>query len=301
MTDVKLFKINDDKFDGLYPGIYPLEKELQRLFEKNLESLLGITFLITEYVIGKPHSGRIDTLGIDENSCPVIIEYKRSSHSNIINQGLFYLNWLMEHKADFNLIVLEKLGKEKADNIDWSAPRLVCIANDFDKYDSHAVNQIDRNIELFKYKKYGDDFLILELINSATEAHRGGTRKNESSKDTNEMKKNQNYSKYSTEIKKMFDELRNYTMSLGDDVQMKELKYYVAFHKIRNFVCIVFQQKKLVLTLHLNPNDYEMEERFIRDVSIVGTWGTGDISMEIKNMDDVKKAKNFIMEAYQKN
>ena len=74
-------------------------------------------FLASEYTITE---GRIDTLGLDENNCPVIIEYKRHSNENIINQGLFYLDWLMDHQADFKLLVMEKIGKAAADTIDWS-------------------------------------------------------------------------------------------------------------------------------------------------------------------------------------
>jgi RecB family endonuclease NucS len=69
-----------------------LEKPLQTLIERNLEALLGVRFLSTEYSTGKTHSGRIDTLGLDENNCPVILEYKRSAGENVINQGLFYLD-----------------------------------------------------------------------------------------------------------------------------------------------------------------------------------------------------------------
>ena len=78
-----------------------LERSLQTMIEKHLEELLGVRFLATEYSTGKTHRGRIDTLGIDENGCPVIIEYKRATNENVINQGLFYLDWLMDHKADF--------------------------------------------------------------------------------------------------------------------------------------------------------------------------------------------------------
>jgi len=49
----------------------------------------GVTFLKTGYVIS--NGGRIDTLGIDENSGPVIFKYKRVSNENVINQGIFYL------------------------------------------------------------------------------------------------------------------------------------------------------------------------------------------------------------------
>lgn len=124
----------------------PIEKSLQNLMEANLETLLGVKFLGTEYSTGRVHSGRIDTLGIDENGCPVIIEYKRSTNENVINQGLFYLDWLMDHQAEFKLLVMEKLGHDTANAIEWSGPRLLCIAGGFTRYDEHAVKQINRNI-----------------------------------------------------------------------------------------------------------------------------------------------------------
>ena len=81
-------------------------------------------FLASEYSTGKTHGGRIDTLGIDENNSPVIIEYKRSTNENVINQGLFYLDWLLDHRAEFTLLAMKKLGAEVAEQIDWSSPRL---------------------------------------------------------------------------------------------------------------------------------------------------------------------------------
>ncbi|WP_373181245.1 hypothetical protein [Clostridium butyricum] len=62
----------------------------------------------------------MDSLGIDENNCPVIFEYKRASNENVINYGLFYLDWLLDHKADFELLVMKTLGKEYSDKLDWS-------------------------------------------------------------------------------------------------------------------------------------------------------------------------------------
>src|SRR5258708_28177489 len=111
--------------------------------ERHLETLLGVRFLASEYSTGKVHGGRIDTLGIDENGSPVIIEYKRALNENVINQGLFYLDWLMDHKGEFQLLVLNKLGKSEFDSIDWSAPRLLCIASDLTRYDEHAVQQMN--------------------------------------------------------------------------------------------------------------------------------------------------------------
>ncbi|UUX96133.1 hypothetical protein [Aquabacterium sp. J223] len=41
---------------------------------------------------------------------------------------------------------MDKLDKPAADAIDWTAPRLVCIAAGFTKYDGHAVQQMNPNI-----------------------------------------------------------------------------------------------------------------------------------------------------------
>ena len=107
----------------------------------------------------------MDSIGMDENHCPVIFEYKRSMKENVINQGLFYLNWLLDHKDSFKVLVIEKMGLEAAEDIDWSMPRVVCIAGDFTKYDESAIKQMNRNISLIRYKKFGEDMLMFEQIN----------------------------------------------------------------------------------------------------------------------------------------
>jgi RecB family endonuclease NucS len=147
MSDIQLFRLTGQVAVEIKGTASDLEKPLQTLIEANLGPLLAIRFLVSEYRTGKVHAGRIDTLGLDENDCPVIIEYKRSTGENVINQGLFYLDWLMDHQAEFKLLVLERHGKAVADAIDWSSPRLVCIAADFTRYDAHAVQQINRNID----------------------------------------------------------------------------------------------------------------------------------------------------------
>src|SRR2546421_1434315 len=168
MSDIKLFHVSSGSAQELQGTSIAIEKTLQALIENHLEVFLGVRFLATEYSTGKSHGGRIDTLGIDEDGSPIIIEYKRALNENVINQGLFYLDWLMDHKGEFELFVLKKLGKEVADSIDWSAPRLLCIASDFTRYDEYAVQQINRNIELIRYRRYGNELILFELVNATT-------------------------------------------------------------------------------------------------------------------------------------
>ena len=112
MSDIKLFRMSDSGVEEIQGSAVGIEKSLQAFIERHLSVFLGVRFLASEYVTTKSHGGRIDTLGIDETNCPVIIEYKRALNENVINQGLFYLNWLMDHRADFKLLVMEKLGEE---------------------------------------------------------------------------------------------------------------------------------------------------------------------------------------------
>ena len=76
MTDLKLFRLDADGQDGELRGsTVALEVELQRRVEAGLEQMLGIRFLASEYPTGPWHRGRIDTLGLDENGSPVVIEF----------------------------------------------------------------------------------------------------------------------------------------------------------------------------------------------------------------------------------
>lgn len=171
MSDIKLFRLGDTVHE-LVPSTAVIERSLQQLFERNLEKLLGVRFLASEFSTGPVHGGRIDTLGIDEDGTPVIIEYKRALNENVINQGLYYLDWLMDHRKDFQWLVLDRLGQEEASKVDWSSPRLLCIAGDFTRYDGHAVKQINRSIELIRYRRFDTDYLMIELVHTPKQVPR---------------------------------------------------------------------------------------------------------------------------------
>src|SRR6185312_10344863 len=109
MSDIQLFRLASGTAQELSGRAATVEKHLQSLIEAQMPTFLGVRFLATEYVTGKTHKGLIDSLGLDENGCPVIIEYKRHSNENVMSQGLFYLDWLLDHRAEFQWLVMEKL------------------------------------------------------------------------------------------------------------------------------------------------------------------------------------------------
>ncbi|MDN4493070.1 DUF5655 domain-containing protein [Ureibacillus aquaedulcis] len=305
MGDVKLFRLNGESVDELEGKAVAIEKSLQQLFERHLETFLGVRFLASEYTTGKRHAGRIDTLGIDENNSPVIIEYKRSVNENVINQGLFYLDWLLDHKAEFELMTLRRYGEQVAEAIDWSSPRLLCIAGGFTKYDEHAVQQINRNIELYQYKHYKDGFVLLDLVNATTaqtvDISEGINTPLTSSTRNIRVKTVSDYlEQANTELTDRFEMVKAYMMALGDDVQMKILKHYIAFKRIKNFACVEIhpQTAKILLYLKVNPDSITLEQGFTRDVTQIGHYGTGDLEVVISNNEDIEKAKRLIDMAY---
>ena len=219
MSDIKLFRVDNGKAHELAGSALAIEKTLQTLIERNLEPMLGVRFVASEHSTGKAHSGRIDTLGIDENGSPVILEYKRSSNENVINQGLFYLDWLLDHRAEFTLLAMKVLGADVEGEIDWSAPRLVCVAGDFTRYDEHAVSQIGRNIELYRYRWYQEGLLALELVNRKAgmvepgPPNGGPKPKQKTVSDFLEQA--------SPQLRSLYEGLDSFVLSLGDDVSMK--------------------------------------------------------------------------------
>jgi predicted transport protein len=283
MSDIKLFRVGPKGVAEIPGQSAQVEKSLQTLFEDNLEALLGVRKLAHEHYTGKVHGGRIDTLGIDENNCPVIIEYKRSVNENVINQALYYLDWLMDHQGEFELLVMHSKFADSFKAIEWSGPRLLCIAGDFTKYDVHAVKQNNCNIELLRYRRYGDDLLLLERINAAS-----------ASPTTKPVSNGAGVA-----IKDLFEALKSYLLELGDDVEMKELKRYIAFKRIKNFACVEIQLQKVLVFLKVDPTRIKLNEGFSKDMTGIGHYGTGDLEITLRTMDDLTLAQPLLVRSYQ--
>ena len=302
MGDIKIFRISRDHVEELVGRSVAVEKSLQNLLEQHLEELLGVRFLASEHSTGKTHGGRIDTLGIDENGFPAIIEYKRALNENVINQGLFYLNWLLDHRGEFELMVLKQYGKEAADQIEWTNPRLLCIAGDYTKYDEHAVQQINRNIELIRYRRYGEDLLMLELVNAVT----AQTPQHETTAAHSPAKNvyktvSEHLEQAPSILQDLFYDLDAFITALGDDVQKKTLKTYFAYKRIKNFACVEVhpQSQNLLVYVKINPDEMELEEGFTRDVRNIGHFGTGDLEIRVETRNDLEKAKALVLASYE--
>lgn len=302
MSETRLFQLNGQSVTEIASEAGGLEKSLQTLIEQNLQTMLGVHFLATEHGTGKVHAGRIDTLGLDEDECPVIVEYKRAISENVINQGLDYLDWLMDHKAEFKLLVLDRLDKQRADAIDWTSPRLICIAAGFTKHDERAVRQMNRNIDLIRYRRFGTNLLALELLTSATgDALEVDvpSSKTETVKKTGDKPVSQSLAEMDDKVRDLYEGLRAFILGLGDDVIEKQLKLYMAYRRIKNFVSVCIQKSGLQVYLKVDPTTVDLVDGFTRDVRNIGHWGTGDLEVLIRSKDDLKRAEPLVLRSYE--
>jgi predicted transport protein len=101
------------------------------------------------------------------------------------------------------------------------------------------------------------------------------------------------------DMKNLLISLEDYIGSLGDDVQRNELKLYVAFKRLKNFATIVPQKSRLLLFLHVDPDQLPALPANARDARLFGHWGTGDLEIAIASAADLDAAKPLTLAAYE--
>jgi len=299
-----LYQLNSDSnISQIKPSSFKSEKELQKLFEGNLEKLLGVRFIASEFTTGDRQRGRIDSLGLDQDGSPTIIEYKKSSKENIINQGLFYLDWLVDHKGDFTIAAHETLGSEI--EIDWSQPRLILIAETFSEYDKYAVNRIGANIELWTYHRYGEDFLYLDPIFITNPKATKSIKKTQSTETDKDVEApiytlDDHLSGKPESTKVLFEQLREQIFALADDDSIieKANKMYVSYKHGKNFCEVRVQAKALWIWLDIYQSDLDDPYNLTRDVTNIGHYGTGFVDLKLSSISDLDKVVNLVEQSY---
>ena len=297
-----LFQIDKAKVKRLTAKDVRLERDLQRLFELNLEEILNITFLATEY--STSFGGRIDTVGVDQSGGPVIIEYKRSTNESVINQGLSYLRWLLDHKAEFESLCHDKKIQIE---IDWDSPRVICVAESYNKFDIDTADFLPINIELFRYRIYDGNILYLEPENyqRVKIATAGITRKAKHDKAHAEpLQKNytiEGHLRKSNEATKaLFMKLREAILAFDEEVSEVPKKMYIAYKLTTNFADVIFFKDGLRVTLNVKSGElYDPEQKAIDFTKPKkGHWGNGDYEIKITSDQNFNYALDLIKQSY---
>ena len=111
VCDMPLFTVANTALQQVAQSKFTSEKVLQNLVEKNLDTVFKCRLVATEFSTGTQHAGRIDTLALSEDDNPVIIEYKVVESSDLVNQSLFYLSWIHDHRGDFEIAAQRALAR----------------------------------------------------------------------------------------------------------------------------------------------------------------------------------------------
>ena len=335
MADCKLFKISDENAIECKLGSMSFERKIQKIIENNMQTMFEVDFIRTEWEIqfDDGEKGRMDSIGIintDSDFRPVIFEYKRRADENIINQGLYYLDWLLHHKEEFYQLVRKEKGDDyfkdtngNMQSINWSSPRVYCIANDFKRYDLRAISQIDKDVQLIRYKTDSEGLLLLEFLNlnqsnssknkmncrdstcettsDAFDCDRQellGLKNSDNSQKVNKSQRMiERINNYPDSIMIIYKDICHYIEDVFDSVERREYCNYTAFYHVKKMISVVVQKNSVfvypvidVLSVSLSDN--------IEDVSGIN-GEPGKLRITIKSPEDFNdNVKQLIERAY---
>lgn len=307
-----LFQIDGESLRIIRPTNFQIEKQIQRLVEGNLETVFNCALIATEFPTGQQHAGRIDTLAISEDNNPVIIEYKKVESSELVNQSLYYLSWLNDHRGDFQ-VAADRTMKRRIE-VDWDDIRVICIAPGYKKYDLHAVQMMGANIELWQYRLYENGALYIEeifrrstsLLAESDDAIAkdpvmvAAGKKAAITRASGIYSFEQHLTKAHPPVQDLIHDLRDYILNLDESVEESPKKLYVAYKVTQNFVCMEVHKFKVVLFLKLDASDTNPLPQNGRDVRNIGHYGTGDFELTIQTADEVKVARAYIEKALER-
>jgi predicted transport protein len=279
---------------------FKLEKDIQKVFEENLYSIMGLVLVKREFTI---KSKRIDTLAYDPQACAfIIIEYKRDKSISVVDQGFTYLSLMLENKADFIVEYNESLqGNLKRDDIEWSQTRVVFVSPSFTENQIQATNFKDIAIELWEVKQFENDIVIINPIrksNSAESIKPLAENKEVFNKVTEEIKVysvEDHLLKASDTIEELFQKFQQSIVQLADNIELKPKKQEIGFRKEgKIFADICVLKNSLKIWINAKKGKLDDPKKIAEDVSEKGHWGNGDYQIQVDSDKDLEYIMSLV-------
>jgi predicted transport protein len=286
---MKIFQQNKNSLNSLKEKPFKLEKDIQKIVEHNLEQISGYQFIKSEFTI---KNKRIDTLAFDEENCSfIIIEYKRDRNYSVVDQGVSYLNLMLEYKADFIVEYNESQKNNlKRNDVDWSQSKVIFVAPSFTDFQRQSSNFKDLPIELWEIKRFENEVIVINPVKKSQSAPsiKQVQTKEESNigKVVDEIKvytEEDHLAGKSEEIIELYEIYKNAILNLTTDIEVLPKKLYIAFKKDGNLADIHIQQKGLKIWINLHKGDLDDPKKITNDVSRKGHWGNGDYEIIVSD------------------
>ena len=299
---MKIFTSKKGQLSQLKQQKFKLEKDIQRLFEENLTLLSGYIFIRSEFSI---KNSRIDTLAFDpETQAFVIIEYKRQQNSSVVDQGISYLNLMLEYKADFIVEYNEKQKFPlKRNDVDWSQSKVIFVSPAFNDFQIQATNFKDLPIELWEVNRFDNDIITLNIINKSKSAPNIKAVSNEKREELSILKEIKVYQESdhladkTDFIQELYEDFKQGILNLDPDIEINTRKLYIAFKKDRNIADIRIQQKNLKIWINLPYGELDDPKNLAKNVSNTGHWGNGDYEIAVESTQYLEYIMSLIKQA----
>lgn len=283
---------------------FKLEKDIQNLFEDNLNDMIDLQMIKSEFII---KSNRIDTLAFDaESKSFVIIEYKRNQNYSVVDQGVSYLNLMLEYKADF-IVEYNETQKEnlKRSDVDWSQSKIIFVSPSFTDFQKQSSNFKDLAIELWEVKQFENDIVVINPIKKSKSAPSIKQIQQNANSDISKVAKEivvyteeDHLQNRSDDIRELYESFKDSLLLLSSEIEVHPKKWYIAFKTKKNIADIELQNGGLKLWINLKKGQLDDPKKLMRDVSVLkGHNGNGDYELAIKDTNNMEYIMSLIKQA----
>jgi predicted transport protein len=263
------------------------EKEIQKLFEKNLESIEeGLKYIGSYIHIG---TGVIDILAIDEDNNPVIIECKKPGDfdKDALIQLMNYYSWFSTDENHIRLLfsIFESKGlKDVSQDI-----RLIALVSEVSDEVKNACWALCPSIKLVVYlfsKSSNDDEVLVlpwEILDTSV-----GTNSF-----VNQPKTEDDHFKTNPQMRPLYEKLKKAILEIDKNIRINPSPQdYIGFAGKKNFCGLHVKKNWLRLDLLLTPeeaNNPNFNEKW-------GGWGY----YHLENESKLEEALELMRKAFAK-
>ena len=290
---------------------FSTEKDMQHFCESNLDRLLGLQFVASEFRVAQ---FRFDSVAYNPlTKAFIIIEYKNDRNFSVVDQGYSYIATLLNHKADFVLKYNQVFSVSRGlENFDWTQVRVLFIAPSYTTYQMNSINFHDLPMELWRIKHYEQGIIQFDQIKPTNTSASisgyvsggvlppPGGKTTDPAKDVIVYSEDDRLADGSDITREYYAELRDYILSLDDSIELKATKLYVGFlFRNHNLVDIKLQKGSIVLWLNAQYGSLSDPQHLITDVTHIGHHGNGDCQIKISDRAHMGYIKDLIRTHYQ--
>lgn len=295
------------------------EKEMQHFCEKNMEQMLGLQFITSEFRVAQ---FRFDSVAYNPVSTAFnIIEYKNDKNFSVVDQGYSYISTLLQHKADFVLRYNQIFNiNKRLEDFDWTQVRVLFIAPSYTVHQLNSINFNDLPMQLWRIKRYERGIIQFEQIKptstvasisgyssmpansvatKVTSAIGSAKAMEDAAKEIIVYTEEERLADGSDITREYYTELRDYILAFDDDIELKATKLYIGFFlRNRCIFSIKLQKNSILLWINALYGSLDDPKRLITDVTHKGHHGNGDCQIKIDDRANIGYVKDLINAFY---